>query len=68
MNLEITMLAETMDVTTFTNELDNRNIHWMFEECDNIMDPNDGDCLITVEDMMYSFSDGKLDYVSEIIF
>jgi hypothetical protein len=60
MNFQITSLAETMNVTEFTTELDNRDIYWAFEECDNIMNYNEGDCLLRVGDMIYSFSDGEL--------
>jgi len=60
MNFQITSLAETMNVTEFTTELDNQGIYWAFEECDNIMDYNEGDCLLRVRDMVYSFSDGEL--------
>ncbi len=60
MNFEITTLAETMNAKQFTDELDNRGIHWMFEECDNVLDYNEGDCLMRVEDMYYSFSNGEL--------
>ncbi len=65
MNFQITSLAETMSATEFTIELDNQNIDWWFEECDNIMDYNEGDCLITIGDMSYQFSDGKLTDVYE---
>ena len=60
MNFEITSLAEIMNVVEFTNELDNRNIYWAIEECDNAMDYNEGDCLLRVGDLVYSFSNGEL--------
>lgn len=60
MNFEITSLAETMSATEFAIELDNRGIWWAFEECDNVLDYNEGDCLMRVEDMFYCFTDGQL--------
>ena len=60
MNFQITSLAETMSATEFIIELDNRDIHWMWEDCDNVLDYNEGDCNIMVGDMVYQFSDGKL--------
>lgn len=60
MNFQITTLAETMSATEFIIELDNRKIDWSFEDCDNILDYNEGDCNIMVDDMIYCFSDGEL--------
>jgi hypothetical protein len=60
MNFEITTLAETMSATEFVIELDNRGISWDFDECDNVLDYNEGTCNIMIDDMAYLFSDGEL--------
>jgi hypothetical protein len=60
MNFQITSLAETMSATEFVIELDNRDIHWMWEDCDNVLNYNEGDCNIMVDDMIYQFSNGEL--------
>ncbi len=60
MNFQITTLAETMNATEFIIELDNRKIDWSFDECDNLLDYNDGNCNIIIDDMAYLFSDGEL--------
>ena len=60
MNFQITSLAETMSATEFVIELDNQGIYWAFEECDNAMNYNEGDCLLRVGDLIYSFTDGEL--------
>jgi hypothetical protein len=60
MNFQITSLAETMSATEFAIELDNQGIEWAFEECDNILDYNEGDCMITIGDMVYQFVGGDL--------
>jgi len=65
MNFQITSLAETMSATEFVIELDNQDIYWAFEECDNIMDYNEGDCIITIGDMSYQFLNGELTDVYE---
>jgi len=68
MNFQITTLAETMSATEFVIELDNRGIDWGFEDCDNILDYNEGDCNISIGDMMYQFVDGELLDVTEVTF
>ena len=60
MNFQITSLAETMSATEFAIELDNQGIEWTYDECDNVLDYNEGDCSIMVDDMIYQFSNGEL--------
>jgi hypothetical protein len=54
-----------MNVTEFTTELDNQGIYWEVVECDNALDYNEGDCIITISDMSYQFLGGELTDVYE---
>jgi hypothetical protein len=65
MNFQITSLAEEMSATEFVIELDNQGINWEVVECDNALDYNEGDCIITISDMSYQFLDGELTDVYE---
>jgi hypothetical protein len=65
MNFQITSLAETMSATEFVIELDNQGIHWEVVECDNVMNYNEDECIITISDMSYQFLNGELTDVYE---
>ena len=60
MNFEITTLAETMNAADFIIELNERNIDYMVKDMSNIGDANEGECIVSIEDMDYVFSDGEL--------
>ena len=65
MNFQITSLAETMSATEFVIELDNQGISWEVVECDNVMNYNEDECIITIGDMSYQFLSGELTDVYE---
>jgi hypothetical protein len=65
MNFQITSLAEEMSATEFVIELDNQGINWEVVECDNAMNYNEDECIITIGDMSYQFLGGELTDVYE---
>lgn len=60
MNFEITSLAETMNVTEFVMELNNRAIEYSIEVMDDPYNANKDECTIMISDMAYIFNDGEL--------
>jgi hypothetical protein len=54
-----------MSATEFVIELDNQGIHWEVVECDNVMNYNEDECIITIGDMSYQFLGGELTDVYE---
>ena len=60
MNFEITTLAETMSATGFIIELNERNIDYVVKDMSDISNANEGECIVSIEDMDYVFSDGEL--------
>jgi hypothetical protein len=60
MNFEITTLAETMSATEFIIELNEREIDYTVKDMSNIGDANEGECIVSIEDMDYVFSEGEL--------
>ena len=64
MNKTINTLAKKMDTLSFINELDARNVDFTFDYVENVMDFNEGTVNLIVEDVAYTFADGKLMDVS----
>jgi len=60
MNKKINKLAETMNAEAFINELETRDIDFMFDNVDNFNDYNDGLVNVVVGDSSYLFADGEL--------
>jgi hypothetical protein len=60
MNFEITTLAETMNAAGFIIELNEREIDYVVKDMSNISDANEGECIVSIEDMDYVFSEGEL--------
>ena len=60
MNKTINALAEKMDTLSFINELDARDIDFIFDQVDNVMDFNEGTVNLIVGDAAYLFADGEL--------
>jgi hypothetical protein len=60
MNFEITTLAETMNAAGFIIELNERNIDYVVKDMSDISNANEGECIVSIEDMDYVFSDGEL--------
>lgn len=60
MNFQITTLAETMSATEFIIELNERNIDYNIDEMDDYNDANEGDCILSIDDMTYVFANGEL--------
>ena len=63
-NKTINTLAETMNAESFINELEARDINFIFDQVDNVMDFNEGTVNLIVGDAAYLFADGELDSVS----
>jgi hypothetical protein len=59
-NKTINTLAETMNAESFINELEARDINFIFDQVDNVMDFNEGTVNLIVGDAAYLFADGKL--------
>ena len=60
MNKTINALAEKMDTLSFINELEARDINFIFDQVDNVMDFNEGTVNLIVGDTSYLFADGEL--------
>lgn len=60
MNFQITTLAETMSATEFIIELNERNIDYNVKDMSDISNANEGECIVSIEDMDYVFSEGEL--------
>lgn len=60
MNFEITTLAETMNAAGFIIELNERKIDYNVKDMSDISNANEGECIVSIEDMDYIFSDGEL--------
>jgi len=65
--LNFELLAKELDARAFTELLDANDIHWMWEDADDISNPNDGTFHISVNnsDKYFLFIDGKLDTITE---
>jgi hypothetical protein len=63
-------LAGTMTAKEFTNYLDLKRINWMWEDCDNIGDYNEGRCTIHVDsvDTGFWFENGEFVESYELCF
>ena len=59
-NKTINTLAETMDTLSFINELEARDVDFIFDQVDNVMDFNEGTVNLIVGDSAYLFADGEL--------
>jgi hypothetical protein len=64
-NINIDLLAKELDARAFTELLDANDIHWMWEDADDISNPNEGIFHISVGDKYMLFIDGKLDTVGD---
>lgn len=53
--------AKTLSATEFCIMLDKKDIPWMWDECENILDYNEGRCVVEIIElgMMYWFEDGE---------
>jgi hypothetical protein len=60
MNKKINKLAETMNTEAFINELETREIDFMFDNVDNVFNYNEGLVNVVVGDASYLFADGEL--------
>jgi hypothetical protein len=60
MNFQITTLAETMSASGFIIELNERKINYDVQAMDDPNNANEGDCIVSIGDMCYRFSDGEL--------
>jgi hypothetical protein len=60
MNFEITTLAETMNAAGFIIGLNEQNITHNVQAMDDPNNANEGDCIVSIGDMCYRFSDGEL--------
>lgn len=58
--------AKKMKASEFTKFLDEKNVPWIWDDCDNILDYNEGRCVIDVIELgrMFWFEDGE--FVEEI--
>lgn len=58
--------AHSLSATEFCIMLDTKDIPWVWDECDNLLDYNEGRCVVEVIELgrMYWFEDGK--FVEEI--
>ena len=54
--------ANSLTANEFTMLLDKKDIPWIWDECDNILDYNDGRCVIEIIELgrMFWFDDGEL--------
>jgi hypothetical protein len=53
-------VAEKMDTLSFINELEARDVNFIFDQVDNVMDFNEGTVNLIVGDAAYLFADGEL--------
>jgi hypothetical protein len=60
--LNIIGKAKKLTADEFTKFLDKKNVLWIWDDCDNILNFNEGRCVIDVIDSGYSvwFEDGEL--------
>ena len=58
--------AHSLSATEFCYMLDKKNIPWVWDDCDNILNYNEGRCVVEVIELgrMYWFEDGE--FVDEI--
>jgi hypothetical protein len=63
-NKTINTLAEIMNAEAFINELETREIDFMFDNVDNVFNYNEGLVNVIVDDVAYLFADGELNSVS----
>ncbi len=58
--------AHSLSAKEFCSMLDTKDIPWIWDECENLLDLNEGRCVVEVIELgrMYWFEDGK--FVEEI--
>lgn len=58
--------AHSLSATEFCIMLDKKDIPWIWNECDNILDYNEGRCVVDIPELgkMYWFENGE--FVEEI--
>jgi hypothetical protein len=58
--------AHSLTASEFCGMLDNKNIPWVWDDCENILDSDEGRCVIEIIELsrMYRFEDGS--FVEEI--
>ena len=60
MNFQITTLAETMSASGFIIELNERKIDYNVKDMSEPNNANEGECVVSIGDMEYVFSEGEL--------
>ena len=65
--LNLELLAKELDARAFTELLDANDIPWIWEDADDISNPNYGTFHISVipSDKYFLFIDGELDSINE---
>ena len=60
--LKILEKAKKMKASEFAKFLDEKNVPWIWDECDNILDYNEGRCVIDVIESGFNvwFEEGEL--------
>jgi hypothetical protein len=61
--------AHSLTATEFCGMLDNKDIPWVWDDCDNILDYNEGRCVIEIIELgrMFWFENGKFVEEFEIV-
>lgn len=65
--LKVIEKAKAMSATEFTELLDTKAIPWIWDDCDNILDYNEGRCVINIIPTDYNvwFEDGEFVDISK---
>ena len=61
--------AHSLSATEFCYMLDKKDIPWVWDECENLLNYNEGRCVIEIIElgMMYWFEDGEFVEEFEIV-